>query len=140
MSSKVFSDGPSDVIDRSFFFAIVDKSSAVPHTVVGYVSINQVAPFPEIGYSLHPESWGKGYATEALQLMLKMWWDLPRPTVEGDSSQPTEKEKVFALCEKKNSGSCRVLKKCGFKVVRDYLFGQDELHLFALDRPQKSEV
>ena len=136
MSTKVFSAGPSDVIGRSFNYAIVDKS--IPGTqqrVIGSLSINQVDPYPEIGYAVHPDAWGKGVATEALQLLLKMWWELPRRTVEGDSARPAEVEKAFALCEKRNGGSCRVLEKCGFKVVGDYRHEQDDLFIFALERP-----
>lgn len=135
MSTKTFSEGPSDVIGRSFHYAIVDKSfSKTQQRVIGSLSISQVAPFPEIGYAVHPDAWGKGIATEALQLLLKLWWDLPRRTAEGDSAHPVEVEKVFALCEKRNRGSCRVLEKCGFKVVGDYQHEQDELYIFALDR------
>jgi RimJ/RimL family protein N-acetyltransferase len=135
MSTKVFSAGPSDVLGRSFNYAIVDKSAPGTHErVIGYVSINQVDPFPEIGYSVHPDAWGKGFATEALQLLLKMWWDLPRRTVKDGSTRLTEVEKVFALCEKQNGGSCRVLEKCGFKVIADCCFDGDDLFIFALER------
>ncbi|KAJ5421169.1 hypothetical protein N7465_003688 [Penicillium sp. CMV-2018d] len=135
MATKNFTSGPSDIIGRSFNYAIVDKS--IPETeerVVGSLSINQVDPFPEIGYAVHPSSWGKGYATEALQLMLKMWWDLARRTIDGEDA-PAEVEKAFALCEKKNHGSCRVLEKCGFKIVGDFEEEGNNLFVFALERP-----
>jgi ribosomal-protein-alanine N-acetyltransferase len=136
MSTKVFSAGPSDVLGRTFNYAIVDKStSGIQQRIIGSLSINQVDPYPEIGYAIHPDAWGKGVATEALQLLLKMWWDLPRRTVEVDSARPAEVEKAFALCEKRNVGSCRVLEKCGFKVVGDYRLEQDDLFIFALERP-----
>lgn len=135
MLTKVFLAGPPGVIGLSFNYAIVDKSRAEPQRVIGYVSINQVEPFPEVGYSVHPDSWGKGVATEALQLMLKMWWSLPRRNVEGDNSHSAAVEKAFALCEKKNGGSRRVLEKCGFNVIGDYKFGDDDLFLFAVERP-----
>ncbi|CAG8908367.1 unnamed protein product [Penicillium egyptiacum] len=136
MATKVFTSGPPDIIGRSFNYAIVDKS--IPETeerVVGSLSINQVDPFPEIGYGIHPSSWGKGYATEALQLMLKMWWNLPRRTFDGGDACPAEPEKAFALCEKKNAGSRRVLEKCGFKIVGDLQEEGIDLFIFALERP-----
>ncbi|KAJ5950335.1 uncharacterized protein N7479_008748 [Penicillium vulpinum] len=136
MATKVFRNGPPDIIGRSFNYAIVDKS--IPETeerVVGSLSINQVDPFPEIGYAVHPNSWGKGYATEAVQLMLKMWWNLARRAVEGEDAYLPQAEKAFALCEKMNAGSRRVLEKCGFKVVGDFQEDGDDLFIFALERP-----
>ncbi|CAI7627884.1 unnamed protein product [Penicillium glandicola] len=136
MATKVFKSGPPDIIGRSFNYAIVDKS--IPETeeqVVGSLSINQVDPFPEIGYAVHPSSWGKGFATEALQLLLKMWWNLERRTVVSEDACPAEIEKTFALCEKRNAGSCRVLEKCGFKIVGDFQEDEDDLFIFALERP-----
>ncbi|CAG7915912.1 unnamed protein product [Penicillium olsonii] len=135
LSTKIFTAGPPDVIGRSFNYAIIDKSSPNPQRVIGYLSINQVAPYPEIGYSLHPDSWGKGIATEALQLMLKMWWALPRRKQNEDEPQPNEAERAFALCEKINFGSHRVLEKCGFKLIGEYSYGGDALFVFALEKP-----
>jgi RimJ/RimL family protein N-acetyltransferase len=135
MSTKIFTQGPPDIIGRSFNYAILDK--AIPDSqqqVIGSVSINAVDPFPEIGYALLPEAWGKGYMTEALSLLLKMWWDLPRRTIEGDT-QAGKKEKVFALCETQNVGSSGVLKKCGFKFVSEYRHEQDELIVWGLEKP-----
>ncbi|KAJ5794012.1 hypothetical protein N7457_000611 [Penicillium paradoxum] len=136
MATKAFTSGPPDVIGRSFNYAILDKS--IPETkerVIGSLSINQVDPYPEIGYALHPGSWGKGHATEALQLLLKLWWGLPRRSYYGESAGPVEMEKVFAFCLKRNIGSSRVLEKCGFKVVSDFRHEEDEVFIFALNRP-----
>ncbi|KAJ5211177.1 hypothetical protein N7491_010997 [Penicillium cf. griseofulvum] len=136
MATKVFSSGPSDIIGRSFNYAIVDKTIPVTEErVVGSLSINKVDPFPEIGYAVHPSCWGKGYATEALQLMLKMWWNLARRRVDGEDACAGEAEKAFALCEKRNAASCRVLEKCGFKIVGDFQEEGDDLFNFALERP-----
>jgi hypothetical protein len=55
MSTKVFTQGPADVIGRSFHYAILDKS--IPESqeqLIGSVSISAVDPFPEIGYALFP--------------------------------------------------------------------------------------
>jgi RimJ/RimL family protein N-acetyltransferase len=30
----------------------------------------------EVGYKLHPEYWGKGYMSEALEMFLRMWWGM----------------------------------------------------------------
>lgn len=134
MSSKVFLKGPADIIGRSFNYAILDKSISEPEEqLIGYVSVNTLDPCPEIGYSLLPESWGKGYATEALRMMLSKWWDLPRRDMgELNGSE----EKIYAICEKQNIGSVTVLRKCGFEVVSEFFFGSDELFVWALKKPQ----
>lgn len=133
MSSKVFLKGPADIIGRSFNYAILDKSiSESQEQLVGYVSVNSLDPCPELGYSLLPESWGKGYATEALQMLLKKWWDLPRRPM---SDLHEGEEKIYAICEKVNIGSSKVLRKCGFEVVSDFCFGSDKLFIWALKKP-----
>ncbi|KAJ5167562.1 uncharacterized protein N7482_006343 [Penicillium canariense] len=132
MSSKTFAEGPLDIIGCSFTFAILDKS--IPKSqeqLVGYVSVNTLDPCPEIGYSLLPESWGKGFATEALRMMLKMWWDLPRRSVDDCNGN---EEKVYAICEKANEASCKVLRKCGFEVVSEFCFEGDKLLIWALQK------
>ncbi|KKZ60448.1 hypothetical protein EMCG_00734 [[Emmonsia] crescens] len=139
MSSKVFNQGPPDIIGRSFNFAILDKS--IPETqeqLIGYVSANMIVPCPEIGYSLLPESWGKGYATEALQMMLKIWWGLPRRSVtersSGDSGDCEHVDKIYAVCHLRNHASTRVLKKAGFEVAQEFTIEGDDLLLFATER------
>lgn len=128
--------GPPEAIGRSFIFAIVDKS--IPKTrepVIGYVSINALEPSPEIGYSLLPEVWGKGYATEALRMMLKIWWDLPRRTLDGHQ----EKESIYAITDRQNIGSSHVLKKCGFKIVLEDVFKDFKLFVWGLSRPESAQ-
>ncbi|TPX55716.1 hypothetical protein PhCBS80983_g05096 [Powellomyces hirtus] len=58
---------------------------------------------PEIGFILHPAYWGKGYASEALTLMLKVIWDL-RP----------ELSHIDADVDPRNWRSLRLLKRFGF--------------------------
>ncbi|KAJ5573994.1 Acyl-CoA N-acyltransferase [Penicillium hispanicum] len=138
VSSKVFNAGPPDVIGRSFNYAILDK--LIPETeerLIGYVSINELVPSPEIGYSLVPEAWNKGYATEALQLMLKMWWSLPRRIVESDDHEERV-DTVYALCETNNQGSSKVLQKCGFQGGDTVQLEGHELRVWGLRRPQES--
>ncbi|CEO59580.1 hypothetical protein PMG11_04253 [Penicillium brasilianum] len=134
MSSKIFLKGPADIIGRSFNFAILDKSILEPEAqLIGYISVNTLDPCPEIGYSLLPESWGKGYATEALRMMLSKWWDLPRRDTGGSNGS---EERIYAICEKLNIGSVMVLRKCGFEVVSEFSFGSDELFIWALQKSQ----
>ncbi|KAJ5586652.1 Acyl-CoA N-acyltransferase [Penicillium hetheringtonii] len=136
LSSKTFVTGPSEVIGCSFTMAVVDKSIAsAKEQVIGYVGINTLDPCPQVGYSILPECWGKGYATEALQMMLKMWWNIPRREMPSLFAREEEPEKVYALCEKANHGSCQVLRKCNFEVVDEIRYEMDELYCWALTMP-----
>ncbi|KAF7114193.1 hypothetical protein CNMCM5793_007771 [Aspergillus hiratsukae] len=144
MATKTFTAGPESVLGRHFTYVLIecerweDEAQPPPadKRVIGYIGINQVYPSPEIGYSIHPDYWGKGYATEALDRLLKMWWKLPRqPLLNSteDGSEPTEK--VFAICEKINPGSSKVLSKCGFRVIKQMIYDEDELLLWEVERP-----
>lgn len=71
---------------------------------------------PEIGYQLHPDFWGKGYATEALKACLEYYWNISEaPHVNVKS--------IVAFYQIENVGSGRVLEKVGFEereVIKDY--------------------
>ncbi|OJD22967.1 hypothetical protein ACJ73_05681 [Blastomyces percursus] len=141
MTLKTYKQGPPGIVGRSFNFAILDKS--IPETqerLIGYVSVNMIVPCPKIGYSLLPESWGKGYATEALQMMLKIWWDLPRRDATeskgGDSGNGGCADKIYAICQSGNHASRKVLKKAGFEIAQEVTYGGDDLLLFATERPK----
>jgi RimJ/RimL family protein N-acetyltransferase len=144
MATKIFTAGPESILGHHFTYVLIERERWVDEAqpppadkqVIGYVGINQVYPSPEIGYSIHPDYWGKGYATEALEGLLKTWWKLPRlPQLNfpEDGSEPIEK--VFALCEKINPGSSKVLSKCGFRVIGHIVYDEDELVLWELERP-----
>jgi [ribosomal protein S5]-alanine N-acetyltransferase len=53
------------------------------------------------GYVLARDSWGQGYATEALQAVV-------------DVSRRIDVERLVALCHPDHRASQRVLEKCGF--------------------------
>ncbi|OJD19498.1 hypothetical protein AJ78_00567 [Emergomyces pasteurianus Ep9510] len=139
MAFKVYKQGPPDIVGRSFNFAILDKS--IPETqerLIGWVSVNMIVPCPEVGFSLLPESWGKGYATEALRMMLKLWWDLPRRSdTERSSAGDGERvNKIYAICQAANHASKNVLKKAGFEVAEEITYEGDDLLLLAAARPK----
>lgn len=115
MATKIFTAGPESVLGRHLTYVLIEREQREDEAqpppadkqVVGYVGINQVYPSPEIGYSIHPDYWGKGYATEALD----------------------------GLLEKINPGSSKVLSKCRFRVIKQILYDEDELVLWELERP-----
>ena len=62
--------------------------------------------FPEIGFILHPDAWGKGYAREALERVLERAFTVHRlPRVEAD-------------VDPRNAPSLRLLTGLGFQEIR----------------------
>ncbi|KAL1956575.1 hypothetical protein VTO42DRAFT_7046 [Malbranchea cinnamomea] len=120
---KTFSEPPL-AAGRNFYFVIIQRSDPTGQ-VIGAIGMNVVTPLPNVGYGLHYDVWGKGYATEALQAVLKAWWELPRevPADDGGVGIGVGREKVVANAVKSNTASMRVLEKCGFTV---YAEGEDQ--------------
>ncbi|KAK5636454.1 hypothetical protein RRF57_012166 [Xylaria bambusicola] len=81
--------------------------------------------WPEVGYMIRKEHWGKGYATEFLRAYVRDWWGLPREKaevfVDGDSLEDdvgkgeSVREMLCAIVEEGNMGSTRVVEKSGFR-------------------------
>lgn len=59
----------------------------------------------EIGYRLHKDFWGKGYATEMTKVLIDYAFDV------------LELKELFAVALPDNKSSAKVLKKCGFRNV-----------------------
>lgn len=72
-------------------------------TNIGYVQLVPVEEGMEVGYHIAKEFTGKGYATEALKVLLQF--------------AKTEKklDKVYGICVSENAASKKVLEKCGFE-------------------------
>ena len=74
------------------------------------LGFNALQPDGELAYHLHPGEWGRGYATEACQVVLA-WFLGEYP----DAS-------VFAFVERANAASLVLAERLGFvrsKVVRN---------------------
>jgi len=68
---------------------------------------------PEIGYAFCPEVWGKGIATEAVQGLIKAYWETfpdGRPAIEVEGENYLE-----ARTHRWNAASENVLRKNGFE-------------------------
>ena len=84
----------------------------------------------ELGYLIHPEYWGRGYATEAIKAFLDGLWEGVRDV-----------EKVTGFVDSENVGSVRVLEKCGFREGRrekyeNKTLGEREEVVFEIQRPE----
>lgn len=89
-------------------------------------------PFPEaeeveVGWHLHPDVWGRGYATEAATGAMQRGFD-----VHGLAT-------VYAVVRPENEPSLAVARRLGMRHLgrTDRFYGM-ELDLFALDRPASS--
>ncbi|KAI1323777.1 acetyltransferase domain-containing protein [Xylariaceae sp. FL0255] len=125
---------------------ILDENDQMAGEVVGHGGCHRFGAesggWPEIGYLFKKEAWGKGLATEFMRGWAEAWWALPREVVEvevdresvewllqkgggGDMSLDggevkTVPECVFAVVEKGNPGSSRVLEKLGFQQYTEW--------------------
>ncbi|KAJ0417295.1 GNAT domain-containing protein [Aspergillus carlsbadensis] len=127
MRGKVFStpDGAGSVDTRHFCFTIRRRDDR-EERIIGAVSVNSLDPAPSVGYMLHPDAWGRGYATEAVRALLEAWWKLPR-------AWEFEDERVFAATKCANVGSLRVLEKVGFSVY-EYVEYEGRLAFMSMGR------
>ncbi len=81
--------------------------------------------WPEVGYMIRKEHWGKGLASEFLRAFLAFWKELPRDvaemkvdrrTVDGLSEEGgLVPEQLIAVTEILNTKSQSMLRKCGFE-------------------------
>lgn len=130
---------PKDL--KSFNFALMDRGEAAGGDTAGVLvgtagvhTTHNDFGWPEVGYMLRKEYWGKGIATEFMRAFIKAWWALPRKevqikvdaaTVEGRGAKDSDDELrvpevLFAMIEAGNAGSRRVLEKAGFKKFKEW--------------------
>lgn len=79
---------------------IIKKTIIAENTVVGHVVHFEQFGEPEVTYWIGKEYWGKGIATNALREFLKEVTIRP----------------LYARAAKDNTGSLKVLKRCGFMI------------------------
>ncbi|KAK8052702.1 hypothetical protein PG996_012003 [Apiospora saccharicola] len=81
-------------------------------TAIGFIGITRA---PEVFFIFGRASWGKGYATEALEAFLAAYWSkFPNGLQQID---PELKDVLQAHVVDENLGSSRVLEKVGFKQI-----------------------
>ncbi len=92
-------DGPAN--DTGYSLTVVD--AAAPERILGdlYIGTTWGGRTGEIGYTFHPEAWGKGYATEAARAAVKYLFD------------DFGVGRVEASLHPDNAPSARVLEACG---------------------------
>lgn len=142
MSEKTFrTPDASGELGRTFYFVMI-RADDPSERIVGTVGINSLDPSPSVGYTVHPEFWGQGYATEALGGVMNAWWKLPRRSankelekMSRDSEEDEPVEKLYAACNKANVGSVKVLLKNGFKIYTEVPMEGDIVAFMEVERP-----
>lgn len=92
---------------------ITKRTIVAEGRVAGHISCYPQGEGMEVTYWIGKEFWGKGFATQALNSMLRLVADRP----------------MFARAATDNAGSMRVLQKCGFRIIgknRDFANGRGE--------------
>ncbi|KAI1735072.1 GNAT domain-containing protein [Xylaria scruposa] len=141
--------------DSGLFFAILTRKpdGEEEDDYIGEFTLFAGDNWPVISFKFKKETWGNGYATEALNAFAQFWWSLPRAThhyrIKPDEmikntqiapiDQPEALEILRAEIEPFNRASQRVLEKVGFEK-----YGEEDHEnniksvKFRLLRPQSS--
>lgn len=102
---------------------------------VGWSGLNLVTQaknnhinYYDLGYRLHPDFWGKGYASESAKAALDYGFE------------NLLLSEVFGTCHEENIASRKALEKCGLKFIEKFLYNNeimcDWLHISRLDWEQ----
>lgn len=113
-----------DITKDQFVFAVVEKESG---ELVGSVQVSRyhgkkkLKNF-EVGYDIGEAYQNKGYATEAVEEIIK--WAIPLIIEAGEALR------IVGKVEHKNFASRKVLEKAGFRFVKKQLF----CHVYEINR------
>lgn len=84
-------------------FAIERREDGRFIGTIGFGEMNREHRFAECGYSLARDCWGRGYASEALSMLLHYGFETLRLN------------RIEGLCDVRNGASARVMEKCGMR-------------------------
>jgi RimJ/RimL family protein N-acetyltransferase len=98
------------------------KSTRQPIGICGLLK-RDVLIYPDVGYALLPKFWSRGYASEAVRIVLM------------DAKQRLALERVAALVDSNNAASIRLLERLGFRFERmlELYEGEREVRLYHID-------
>ena len=120
--------------DRGYRWAIATIEN--PGQLIGscgFHSVNENSKSFDVGYELHPDFWGKGYASEALKAIITHCFA---------NDFPFKVNRITATTDVVSPKSISVLSKLGFKeegILREYGYWKDrfnDVRLFSLLRKE----
>ena len=85
---------------------LVEKSACQSIGSACFMGLPGLSGWLELGYWITPDRRHRGYMTEAVETLTR--WSLQQPGVRT----------VRAQTQRSNPASCRVLEKCGFRLIR----------------------
>lgn len=113
---KQIIEDAQEVPRTRFAYAIVELNTQKMNGMIEFNIRSFIDRSGEIGYSVHPDYWGQGVATEASGLLLKFGFE------------ELLLHRIYATCDPRNMGSSRVLSKIGMTYegrLRDALLIRD---------------
>ena len=92
--------------------------------LIGHGGLNYVPEFEatEVLWALHPDAWGKGYATEAARAAMDYGFDV------------LELASIFAITKPDNLASQAVMKRLGLTYRKNVVYRSIEARWFDIDR------
>lgn len=117
-------NGPIASYEKNGFglYLVESKESTTPIGMCGLLKREEL-PDPDIGFAFLPAVWGKGFASEAADAVLK------------DAHQKLRLERILAITSLDNDASIKLLERLGFtfqKAINMSLTGE-QVKLFARD-------
>ena len=106
-----------DLADGLGSFAVIEKAT---RQMAGRFSLKPANSYgliggTELGYRLYPASWGRGLATEGARALIT------------SAFERLHLDRVVATTMADNTGSWRVLEKCGLRRVRTFYYPDADL-------------
>jgi RimJ/RimL family protein N-acetyltransferase len=115
-------DSATDVLN--YVASIFARGDVNEHALADLIAGRKPEELIEVGWRFLPAAWGKGYATETGQALVRLGIEehgLPR---------------IIAMAMIANTASCRAIGKCGLSPAGDYVVLGQPARLFEITRTQ----
>jgi ribosomal-protein-alanine N-acetyltransferase len=103
-------------------WATIEKETKTFIGSLALIPIKEEDDRIQIGYALKPSQWGKGFATELVKAGIPFFF------------HSRQHQFLYAITEQPNTGSQKVLVKCGFKQDGFFMENKKKLLMFKLER------